>query len=262
MIASLHTLLFNTQTNQIHHDAAQDAWAGGPSVAARFGGSGGSPINALPGGGDGARHWRQQQQQWRWQRQHGHHHYDGSSGAPRGFRTAPAAFSAAAGGAPPAQSGGGAAKPSAAEPDRSAAAAAAAQAAGAAAGAGAAPGRPHGPSAYEIAAERMSDREILTTLARYLWPRDNPEYKGRIAAAMALLVASKLLTVQVPFFFKHAVDALAIDPAGAAPTALWGVWSLGPVAMLMGYGISRAGAAFCGEMRNIVFAKARDDDGW
>ncbi|GBF89753.1 metal ABC transporter permease [Raphidocelis subcapitata] len=83
----------------------------------------------------------------------------------------------------------------------------------------------------------------------------NPEFKGRIATALALLVASKLLTVQVPFFFKHAVDALAIDPTGATPGALWGVLTLGPVAMLMGYGISRAGAAFFGEMRNIVFAK-------
>ncbi|KIZ04396.1 ATP-binding cassette, subfamily B, bacterial [Monoraphidium neglectum] len=101
----------------------------------------------------------------------------------------------------------------------------------------------------------MSDRQILSTLATYLWPKENPEYKGRIALAMGLLVASKLLTVQVPFFFKHAVDALAIDPTGAAPSALWGVATLGPVALLMGYGISRGGAAFCGEMRNIVFAK-------
>jgi hypothetical protein len=51
------------------------------------------------------------------------------------------------------------------------------------------------------------------------------------------------------------VDALAIDPTGATPGALWGVLTLGPVALLMGYGISRAGAAFCGEVRNIVFAK-------
>jgi len=60
---------------------------------------------------------------------------------------------------------------------------------------------------------------------------------------------------QVPFFFKHAVDALALDPTGVAPSALWGAINLGPVALLMGYGVSRAGAAFCGEMRNIVFAK-------
>lgn len=42
------------------------------------------------------------------------------------------------------------------------------------------------------------------------------------------------LLFQVPFFFKHAVDALALDPTGAAPSALWGVLHLGPVALLMG----------------------------
>jgi hypothetical protein len=34
-----------------------------------------------------------------------------------------------------------------------------------------------------------------------------------------------------------------------------GVMHLAPTALLMGYGIARAGATFCGEMRNVVFAK-------
>jgi hypothetical protein len=111
-------------------------------------------------------------------------------------------------------------------------------------------------AAYEAAAERMTDREILASLATYLWPKGNSEFKGRIAAALGLLVASKLLTVQVPFFFKHAVDALAADPTGGAPAAaLWGTLQLGPAAALVGYGAARAGAAFCGEVRNVVFAK-------
>eukprot|EP00877_Chromochloris_zofingiensis_P009454 jgi/Chrzof1/4762/Cz14g25100.t1 len=112
-----------------------------------------------------------------------------------------------------------------------------------------------GQSAYELAAERMSDVEILKTLAVYLWPKDNPEFKRRIMLALGLLVASKLLTVQVPFFFKHAVDALNIDPTGATTSTYLGMFHLSPIACLMGYGISRAGAAFCGEMRNVVFAK-------
>jgi hypothetical protein len=29
----------------------------------------------------------------------------------------------------------------------------------------------HGPSSYELAAEKMSDREILATLAQHLWPK-------------------------------------------------------------------------------------------
>jgi hypothetical protein len=59
----------------------------------------------------------------------------------------------------------------------------------------------------------------------------------------------------VPFFFKHAIDALNIDPTGAATANYLGLLQLTPVALLLGYGIARAGAAFCGEMRNVVFAK-------
>ncbi|WIA13719.1 hypothetical protein OEZ85_007271 [Tetradesmus obliquus] len=101
----------------------------------------------------------------------------------------------------------------------------------------------------------MSDREILATLAQHLWPKDNPEFKRRIVLALGLLVSAKLLTVQVPFFFKHAIDALNIDPTGAATANYLGMLQLTPVALLLGYGIARAGAAFCGEMRNVVFAK-------
>lgn len=120
--------------------------------------------------------------------------------------------------------------------------------------------------------------------------------------------------LQVPFFFKHAVDALSIDPSGLTTAPYLGLFQLTPVALLLGYGISRwatavhsagcrialrvvldaavachhklscvtcaanapllcalpcsadkvavpfagsyrAGAAFCGEMRNVVFAR-------
>ena len=43
----------------------------------------------------------------------------------------------------------------------------------------------------------MSERQILGTLAGYLWPADNPEFRRRVVAAFGLLVASKLLNVQV-----------------------------------------------------------------
>jgi ABC transporter ATM len=61
----------------------------------------------------------------------------------------------------------------------------------------------------------------------------------------------------VPFFFKLAVDALTLDPTGATPVTMLGVLALAPPAALAGYGIARAGASFCSEMRNLVFAKVR-----
>lgn len=50
----------------------------------------------------------------------------------------------------------------------------------------------------------MSDADILKRLAGYLWPADKPEYKRRVAGALGLLVASKVLNVQV------------INPAGGS----------------------------------------------
>jgi hypothetical protein len=46
-------------------------------------------------------------------------------------------------------------------------------------------GPPSGVSTYELAAERMTDREILATLAQHLWPR------GTAAAAAAALLAAE-----------------------------------------------------------------------
>jgi ABC transporter ATM len=132
---------------------------------------------------------------------------------------------------------------------------------------------------YEAAAERMSDREILSSLAGYLWPRDNPEFKVRILGALGLMIGAKLLTIATPFFFKGAVDALTLGGGAAAAaqgaaeattaaaaaaaaaaassssSAFERLATAGPVALLLGYGIARAGAALCGELRNAVFAR-------
>ncbi|KXZ51537.1 hypothetical protein GPECTOR_12g500 [Gonium pectorale] len=74
------------------------------------------------------------------------------------------------------------------------------------------------PSAsLELAGERLSDVQILQRLVGYLWPRDNPEFRRRVVAASVLLVAAKLLNINVPIAMKLAVDALAA--AGAATAA-------------------------------------------
>lgn len=52
---------------------------------------------------------------------------------------------------------------------------------------------------YEAAALQTSNAAIIRQLGQYLLPKDNAEYKARIAAALALLVASKGLNVSVGF---------------------------------------------------------------
>ena len=113
-------------------------------------------------------------------------------------------------------------------------------------------------------ADEPADGDVLRALWPYLWPERHTEFKLRIAASMAFLVGAKVLNVQVPYLYKHAVDALAaVGPAGldapdlaAAAAAAAGGWT--PTALLVAYGVARAGSALCGELRNAVFAKARD----
>lgn len=46
--------------------------------------------------------------------------------------------------------------------------------------------------------------QITATLkCRYLVPKASPEFRKRAGLALALLVGSKILNVQVPFFFKY-----------------------------------------------------------
>ncbi|KAI3864845.1 hypothetical protein MKX03_006084 [Papaver bracteatum] len=108
--------------------------------------------------------------------------------------------------------------------------------------------------------EQVADMRILKTLAKYLWLKDNYEFKLRVVLALGLLIGSKVLNVQVPFLFKLSVDWLS-NATGTA--ALF----VSPVAVLVGYGIARAGASACSgifflsnvilrtELRSAVFSK-------
>ncbi len=74
--------------------------------------------------------------------------------------------------------------------------------------------------------------------------------------AMGLLVGAKLLNISVPFFFKHAVDYLNKYTGNNlnldTPEETLATVAL---ALLVGYGVARAGAAGFNELRNAVFAR-------
>lgn len=53
--------------------------------------------------------------------------------------------------------------------------------------------------------------------------------------------------------FKHAVDSLTLDPSGATPAAMVFL-SMTPPALLLSYGVVRATAALCNDMRGAIFA--------
>lgn len=91
---------------------------------------------------------------------------------------------------------------------------------------------------------------MLRTLKEYVWPRDDPSIRQRVAASLGLLVGAKLLNTSVPILFKQAVDVL-----GGGPAALAGDPATVAAALVLGYGAARAGAAGFNELRNAVFAR-------
>lgn len=98
-------------------------------------------------------------------------------------------------------------------------------------------------------AQRKADWAILKEMSRYLWPKGEVGTKVRVGTAFALLIGSKLLNVQVPFYFKSIVDSMNIDFVAIGGTA----WTVAG-AMIVAYGTTRIAAAVFQELRNAVFA--------
>jgi ATP-binding cassette subfamily B (MDR/TAP) protein 7 len=123
----------------------------------------------------------------------------------------------------------------------------------------------------QVVKEKRSNGQVAMTLMHHVWPLDearqnDPDVilrKKRVAASVGLMLAGKLVTIQVPFLFKHLVDALPMNTADAinlsvASDPLAAASGL-PVALLLGYGISRAASAGLQEWRNAVFAHVAQD---
>ncbi len=104
--------------------------------------------------------------------------------------------------------------------------------------------QPASQAAADVAARR-SDWQTLRRLLPYLW-----EYKWRVAAALAFMVAAKLANVGVPLLLKDIVDSLSIKPGD--PVAVLVV----PVGLLLAYGALRLGNSVFTELRELVFAQA------
>lgn len=110
--------------------------------------------------------------------------------------------------------------------------------------------------------EEIADVKILRSLMKYLWLKDNFEFRMRVVLALGLLIGAKVINVQVPFLFKLAVDWLSAitssSNAGASfhevDPALLALF-VSPAAVLVGYGVARVGASACNELQNAVFSK-------
>ena len=106
-------------------------------------------------------------------------------------------------------------------------------------------GPPHSPSSPPSAQRSRTDWLTLQRLLPYLW-----QYKWRVVAAIAFMVAAKLANVGVPLLLKTLVDAMSFKPGD--PAAMLVV----PVGLLVAYGALRLSTSVFNELRELVFAKA------
>ena len=64
------------------------------------------------------------------------------------------------------------------------------------------------PETRTVSGDRGETLSTVKNLWPYMWPSDRPDLKRRVVIAGLFLVAAKLLTVGVPYFYKWATDAL------------------------------------------------------
>jgi ATP-binding cassette, subfamily B, heavy metal transporter len=94
--------------------------------------------------------------------------------------------------------------------------------------------------------DTAAELRSLARLFPYLWPKNAPELRFRVVAALAFLALAKVINVGVPVLYKRAVDALT--PGVAAVIVV-------PVMLVIAYGAARVLAQVFGELRDAVFAK-------
>ncbi|XP_012686114.1 iron-sulfur clusters transporter ABCB7, mitochondrial [Clupea harengus] len=104
--------------------------------------------------------------------------------------------------------------------------------------------------------KEVNSAQILSAMMSYVWPKDRPDLRARVAISLGLLAGAKMTNVMVPFMFKYAVDGLnqmsghMLNLSDAPNTV-----TTMATAVLIGYGVSRAGSALFNELRNAVFGK-------
>ncbi|PLC49528.1 metal ABC transporter permease [Pollutimonas subterranea] len=84
------------------------------------------------------------------------------------------------------------------------------------------------------------DIKTIKSLLPYVW-----QFKRRVAAALACLIAAKVASVILPLFLKDIVDKLSLP----------GTLLVLPVAALLGYGFARLASSVFGELRDALFAR-------
>ena len=104
-------------------------------------------------------------------------------------------------------------------------------------------------SPYDPAPDSAARHDGWGTLRRflpYLWPKDRPALKHKIVIAVLLVIASKAITLSLPYAYKLAVDAMAVPGPVGFQIAF---------AMVLAFALGRFTSVVFDNLRNIVFER-------
>jgi ATP-binding cassette subfamily B protein len=87
----------------------------------------------------------------------------------------------------------------------------------------------------------------LRSFGPYLWPQGRRDLHIRVVLAVIVLIAAKIITVFVPFFYRDAINALSAASPGAVVVAV-------PVVLIVAFSVGRILMVGLGQLRDAVFA--------
>ncbi|GMI26527.1 hypothetical protein TeGR_g4957 [Tetraparma gracilis] len=133
-----------------------------------------------------------------------------------------------------------------------------------------------------LADRDKTNREIFSTLSRYVWPSltslpgelplsaselaHRRDMRRRVRISLGLMAGGKIVNVQVPFMFKYLVDDLNAAVAASAEASQGAAEVLAaspaiyttPGLLVAAYGLSRTASSLAREGTDVVFAKVAE----
>jgi len=94
----------------------------------------------------------------------------------------------------------------------------------------------------------------MARLLPFVWPKDRPDLRHRVALAGIILVAAKLVTVATPLAYKAAVDWFTGSATGSAVDAAQ-VLTIVPVMLIVAYGMGRVLMMLFTQIRDVLFTR-------
>ena len=102
---------------------------------------------------------------------------------------------------------------------------------------------------------QVEEKSVIGTVVKlwpYIWPHDRPSLKRLVFVAVLLLIAAKLVTATVPFFFKYVTDSLAGNELDLPFLPLF---LLTPLMLILGFVAARILGIVFNQLRDALFAR-------